>query len=107
MSGQHGVESDACACGPDECLNAGGPGCYFGEAPSAESDAGLERDPVDMADACLASWLTPGELQMRHERGRHEHCPPTWCEIAAAYAQADEQCKRPRAISAPPAEDRS
>jgi hypothetical protein len=72
---------------------------------TAENDAGLTRDPQDMADACLATWSTPYELQMRHERGDHEHCAPTWCEFAATYAQADEQCKRPRESSVlPPGE---
>ena len=69
---------------------------------SAEKDAGLERDPVDMVDACLATWSTPGELQMWHERGDHNRCPATWCEVAAAYAQADEQCKRPRESTVTP-----
>jgi hypothetical protein len=71
---------------------------------TAENDAGLTRDPQDMADACLATWSTPYELQMRHERGDHEHCAPTWCEFAATYAQADEQCKRPRESSVLPPE---
>lgn len=73
--------------------------------PSAENEEGLTRDPVDMADACLATWSTPSELQERHERGKHDRCPATWCEVAAAYAQADEQCKRPAESSVlPPGE---
>lgn len=60
----------------------------------------------DMADASLATWLTPTELQMRHERGDHEHCPPTWCEVAAIYKQADDQCRRPRESGiSPPGSD--
>ena len=71
-----------------------------GERQGAERDVRLERDPDDLADACLAVWLTPGELQMRHEHGEHDLCPRTWCEVAAVYAQADEQCRRPRESSA-------
>ena len=70
------------------------------DRPSRDFD--LSRDPEDMADAVLASWLTPGELQMRHERGDHEHCPPTWCEVAAIYKQADDQCRRPHESSVTP-----
>lgn len=36
MSGQGGEMEAACACEPHECLNAGGPGCYFGEAGDLE-----------------------------------------------------------------------
>lgn len=74
------------------------------QGQSAEKDAGLTRDPVDMADACLAAWSTPSELQERHERGKHDRCPATWCEVAAAYRRADEQCKRPVESSVTPPE---
>lgn len=49
---------DACACGPDECLNAGGPGCYFGEAPSVEKDASLTlAEASEIVGDDIAYWL--------------------------------------------------